>query len=111
MGRIRGSGFRRRYVEDYDKRNISQENFDQNMKNVGTALTVGTALYNSNLSRDAAAGIEALFTGSEEEKKEVATTAGSAISLQQEAAKARLDASRIDAEKELECYSTTPVRH
>ena len=108
MGRIRGSGFRRRYVEDYDKRNISQENFDQNMKNVGTALTVGTALYNSNLSRDAAAGIEALFTGSEEEKKEVATTAGSAISLQQEAAKARLDASRIDAEKELEGMPVGP---
>jgi len=108
MGRIRGSGFRRRYVEDYDKRNISQENFDQNMKNVGTALTVGTALYNSNLSRDAAAGIESLFTGSEEEKKEVAATAGSAISLQQEAAKARLAASRIDAEKELEGMPVGP---
>jgi len=105
MGRIRGSGFRTRRVEDIADRDIAQEQFQQNMGNLGSLIKVGTALYTNPIIRDASAGIESLFTGSEEEKTEVAKTAGG-VTAMQEAAKARAAAAKGDFE---EAQAEAPV--
>jgi len=104
MGRIRGKSFWTRRTEDYKSRDVGQEQFEKNMKNVGSILKLGTQLYTNPMIRDAVGGLEDLFQGSPEEKKDVVKTAAeSEVSNLKKAALARRQ-----AEQELD--KTAPVQ-
>ena len=97
MGRIRGKSFWTRKREDYKSRDVGQEQFDKNMKNVGSILKLGTQLYTNPMIRDAVGGLEDLFQGSPEEKKDVVTTAAeSEVSNLKKAALARIQDEELD---------------
>ena len=75
MGRIRGSAFYTRRVEDYKERDISQENFEQNMENIGSVIKVGTSLYKNPAIRDAIGGLQDLFQGDGSDSAAIAKAA------------------------------------
>jgi len=99
MGRIRakGSVFSTRKVDDIPS--ISHRDINRDtLKNIGAITGIANTLYKSPIIRDAAAGIESLFSGSDEEKSAVVEQASSSVATEQQAAKARLEASKADAQ-------------